>query len=33
MSIRMAAGTMLFGWINSARHKPYAYLTIEAGEF
>lgn len=30
MSIRVTVGTMLFGWINSARHKAYACLVIEA---
>ena len=32
MSIRVKAGTMLFGWINSARHKTYACLVIEFGD-
>lgn len=33
MSIRMAVGAMLFGWINSAKYKAYTRLVIEAGEF
>lgn len=31
MSIRMTAGTMVFGWINSARHKTYTRLVMEFG--
>lgn len=27
----MTAGTLLFGWINSARYKAYARLVIEFG--